>query len=92
MELSINTTMAYDKKIMITKDNSEVTLPENTEWVNYKDSLISSGKLIKWEVSSFDTKGNATIDISVDSEETWNDIWTTSAKIRDKNGITVTKY
>tara|TARA_B100000519_G_C13932707_1_gene292191 strand:- start:60 stop:338 length:279 start_codon:yes stop_codon:yes gene_type:complete len=92
MELSINTNMAYDKKIMITKDDPKGTLPENTEWVNYKNSLISSGKLIKWEVSSFDAKGNATIDIRVDNEETWNDIWTTSAKIRDKQGVTVTKY
>ena len=83
--------MAYSKKIIVTKDNPKDALPESTKWVAYRDNLISQGKIIKWDMSSFDAKGNATIDITVDSEGTWTDIYNTSAKIRDNTGITITR-
>ena len=83
--------MAYNKKIIVTKDNPKDALPESTEWVAYRDNLISQGKIIKWDMSAFDADGTATINIAVDSEGTWTDIYNTSAKIRDNTGITITR-
>ena len=83
--------MTYNKTIIVTKDNPEQALPENTEWIAYRDNLISQGKIITWDMSSFDANGNATINITVDSEGTWTDISNTSAEIRDNTGITISR-
>tara|TARA_B100001115_G_scaffold182367_1_gene178446 strand:- start:3020 stop:3274 length:255 start_codon:yes stop_codon:yes gene_type:complete len=81
--------MAYNKKIIVRKDNPKDALPESTEWVAYRDNLISQGKIIKWDMSAFNADGIATINIAVDSEGTWTDIHSTSAKIRDNTGTKI---
>ena len=81
--------MAYNKTITVIKNSSDAVIPENKEWVAYRDDLISKGKITKWNMSSFNSGGKATINVVVDSEGTWNDICSASNAIRVKGDFTI---
>ena len=82
--------MAYNKTITVTKNTADAVVPENKEWVTYRDDLISQGKITKWDMSDFNSDGEATIEVVMDSEGTWNDICAASNSIRVKGDFTVT--
>jgi hypothetical protein len=82
--------MAYNKTITVTKNTTDAVIPENAEWITYRDGLISQGKITKWNMSDFNSDGEATIEVVMDSEGTWNDICAASNSIRVKTDFTVT--
>ena len=82
--------MAYNKTITVTKKTSDAVIPESKEWVTYRDGLISEGKITKWDMSDFNSDGEATIEVVMDSEGTWNDICAASNSIRVKGDFTIT--
>ncbi len=75
--------MTYSIKLQVKRLSSDATLPNNQEWKNYRQSVIDSGKLIKYEVSDFDSKGIATIDYVFDDQATWKEFKDKSADIGD---------
>lgn len=87
--------MAWHKKILISKVKADEQLPVNSKWIQYRNEMIESGRIIKWEKSEFSDKGYgsgmyATLDIMTDSEGTMKEIESMSNKIRDKEGILIT--
>ena len=46
-------------------------LPQFQKFEEYKQKLISEGKIIKWERTPLDRKGKCTISIEVDEPETY---------------------
>jgi len=82
--------MAYNKTITVTKNTADAVIPESKEWVTYRDDLISQGKITKWDMSDFNSDGEATIEVVMDSEGTWNEICAASNSIRVKGDFTIT--
>jgi len=63
-------------------------LPKFKEFEEYKQKLISEGKIIKWERTPLDSKGNCTISIEVDEPETYQLIIDFSQSLGDwKDGF-----
>ena len=86
--------MAYHKTLLVSKIKITDELPENPEWIQYRNEMIESGRILMWDMSKFTNEGygsgtHATIDVVTDSEGTWHEIFETSERIRNKGRFLV---
>lgn len=75
--------MTYSIKLQVKRLSSDATLPNNKEWNDFRQSMIDSGKIKKYEVSDFSSEGIATIDYIFDDEKSWQEVKDKSANIGD---------
>ena len=74
--------MAYHKNLKVQRLKEDATPPVNAEWEEFKSYLKSTGQLIKWEASEFDSDGKATIHVITNTPESWNQIREKSSELQ----------
>lgn len=75
--------MAHHKTVHLKKPRSNSKVPESIEWEEYKDYLMKRGQLIQWQRSEWDSDNCATIKVTTDSLESWNEIRNKSKSLGD---------
>ena len=66
--------MAYHRKVTIKRSRKTAKVPDHSEWEEYKQYMKDRGQILVWKMSEFDSDNTATLQISMDSKESWNEL------------------